>query len=239
MSKELDISWFDLNNYEGLNELDLIGWHRQIQIRSLLLNFGFDGLKFWIDHIKTNPIIKPYIPNDGDEGTYQVVQKGISTVNSTTALLYWQVSSDSRFSHIWDVCMLDDACDITEEQLKLIETPMSELYASIGVCTEDSEEVTIDLSASDEQITKDFCLWLSEYRKISSYKFTKNNFTHKDFKGWIQWRLLPYVDLVIISKFEAIEIKQTKIAQLIFSDDSSDVDIVDKTRRTTKPKAKS
>ena len=33
LSKEFDTSWFDLKNYDKLNELDLYGWVEQIGIR--------------------------------------------------------------------------------------------------------------------------------------------------------------------------------------------------------------
>ncbi len=245
MSKELDTSWFDLKKYNGLNELDLIGWHRQIQIRSWLLDHGFDKLEFWLDRIKKNPILKNYIPNEGDPKYFfdlVVTPKGKSTVNTTTVMEHWRATNDWYFSnglsHIGKLCDLSiKGCNITKEQQKQIDTPLSSLYASIGSDNGEDENVTIDLAATDEQITKDFCKWLSEYRKLNNHKFTKNNFTDKDFKEWIQWRLLPYIDLVIISRFEGKQITQAKTANLIYSDASIDTDIVDRLRRTTKPKA--
>jgi hypothetical protein len=246
VSKEFDTSWFDLKKYENLIDLDLIGWHRQIQIRSFLLWAMSDpDYKDLIPlhkatAIKENPILKPYIPDeeDAERFNYLIVKpKGRSVVNDTTALEHWQSANDDRFSHIWDICKLDNEGLVTEEQAELISIPMSALYKSFEIDTGDIEGVTIDLTATDEQITKDFSEWLSNYRKNSTRKASKRNFTDKDFKNWIQWRLLPYVDLIIISKIEGVSITQAKAANLIYSDASMDTDIVDRLRKTTKPKA--
>jgi len=34
-----DLSWFDLRKYDGLAELDLVGWQRLIEIRVQLLSY--------------------------------------------------------------------------------------------------------------------------------------------------------------------------------------------------------
>ena len=68
------------------------------------------------------------------------------------------------------------------------------------------------------------------------YNSSKKNFTDKNLSDWMQWRLLPYIDLMLAAAIEKKEITQPKMARLIFNDEY-EVDIVDRLRRTTKPKA--
>jgi len=77
---------------------------------------------------------------------------------------------------------------------------------------------------------------ISAYRKACGYYSHEKNFTNKNLAEWNKWRLLPYIDLMLVAKANRAEITQNKIARLIF-DDELEVDIVDRLRRTTKPKA--
>lgn len=91
--------------------------------------------------------------------------------------------------------------------------------------------VMIDLSASDEQIKKDFDHWLSEFRK--AVKCTAGNFTKEiALAGWVQKKLLPYIDLMLAAELDGLTLGHVQAANLIFPGLS---DIDNKIRRTTKP----
>jgi hypothetical protein len=96
--------------------------------------------------------------------------------------------------------------------------------------------IIINLSATNEQIKEDFNHWLKFYRKQLSVGPIKNDFSQKDFTKWIKWRLIPYLDLKLISMYEDKELSLVEIAGLLYGDEY-DVDIVERVRRTTKPKA--
>ncbi len=64
MSKELDTSWFDLKNYDKLNELDLGGWCKQLTARHCLLSFCDDDVAKREIQVQRSGIKKtPIIPN--------------------------------------------------------------------------------------------------------------------------------------------------------------------------------
>ena len=242
-----DLSWFDLRKYDGLAELDLIGWQRQIEIRSFLL-FALGQLdidprygkyiKLWLDDIKIMPVLSLYQAN---ENTHYVTKpKGQSSLHTTTAWEFWMEAGDKgdddQFSEVWSFCRMENCNTTDDKQRKIINTPMSELYKNISIDCCGHEHITLDLTATDEQLINDFKVWLSEQRAATKEQPTKNNLTDKCMKSWVKNRLLPYIDLVIINGFEKLGLTQVTIANLIHSDDVN-VDVVDKTKRTTRPKA--
>lgn len=260
---ELDTNWFNLNNYQGLSELDLFGWERQISVRSwvhfllfstetkkereialssesmkeFLARYDDSALR-WTERIKANPILEPYKYHEWHKWRESSLKYPFNTfsVMSTTAIWCWYSGRDDRFNDVWDCCELENTSDVTEEQQALIETPYNLLCKNRGINTENLTNVSIDLAATDEQIKQDFCHWLSEYRKAIGYESNKKNFSDKNLAEWVQWRLLPYLDLLFVAAIEEKTLTQPKMARLIFSDEY-DVDIVDRLRRTTKPKA--
>lgn len=103
--------------------------------------------------------------------------------------------------------------------------------------TEKFTNITIDLTATDEQILSDFKHWLLEYRKAMGYQSNKNNFSKEDLSDWSKYSLLPYLDLTFAEIIEGKKITQPKMAELIFQDSKKYFDKVDRLRRTTKRKA--
>ena len=111
-----------------------------------------------------------------------------------------------------------------------------------------SAKVKIDLYATDEKLKKDFDQWLKHIRQATGYydhipkkrskKMVSNKelYTQKDFDKWIQFGVIPYLDLVLIAEIECKKITQNKLAHLIFPNEK-DVDIVERLRQVTKPEA--
>lgn len=103
------------------------------------------------------------------------------------------------------------------------------------------ELVMVNLLATDEQVMRDFQYWLTEYRKAKRHKYEarKKNFTNKDVSEWIEYRVLPYMDLMIVAKLEGKTITNFKAGTLLFPDNVDiDVDPTERVRRTIKPKAR-
>lgn len=154
---------------------------------------------------------------------------------SLQAKYCWYVVQEESLEDVWESCI--QTCDglPTDQQKELIDTPIDllfqERYEWNGVA-----HAAIDLSATDQQIMNDFQKWLTNSRKVLSCKSNKTNFSDKNLSDWVQWRLLPYIDLMIVTNAEKCVLTQAKAARLIFNDEF-DVDIVDRLRRTTKPKA--
>lgn len=253
MSKELDTSWFDLKKYDELSELDLSGWHTQIETRNIILNATQIDLDDddndrdleLIKKMQKNPIWRD---RDGNvsfewEPHPNLVAYPFNTysVYSTPTIEMWferhsEEGDDfnDTFSDIFRLCEEYDY-RINPERDALIYTPYDFLYQKIGI-EPDEANVRVNLTATDEQILSDFKHWLTEYRKATGYESRKNNFTDKDLACWYNSRLLPYIDLMLSAEIEGKKITDAKIASLIFPDERN-VDIVDKLRRTVRPKA--
>jgi hypothetical protein len=241
VSKELDTSWFDLKNYDKLSELDLFGWQCQLAMRSYMQNYESTAA-LWRERIKSQPIIAY---NDHDDWEWDCYEEHRShpfntvSVKSMSAVNAWYGGNDDRLSDIWRCCELDNKFDITEEEQELISKPLDIFYKERGIDIHDYghfHSVEVSLLATDEQIMSDFHYWLTGYRKAISYESHKKNFTDKDLSEWIEYRVLPYIDLMLIAKLEGKSITQAKAARLIFPDEH-DIDITERLRRTTKVKA--
>lgn len=87
------------------------------------------------------------------------------------------------------------------------------ISSSIRIDLEPSAHVVINLSASDEQIKNDFSHWLTHYRQAINYQHLKMLFTQADFEYWVEYGVIPYLDLVLIAKIEDKKITQNKMAQ--------------------------
>ena len=283
MTKELDTSWFDLKNYDKLNELDLYGWTEQIAIRQVTLDdietrksildnietrkailkdleilngklhddeFEDEELEDLLDclrefelesvskRIKNRPIVAHWSHFKHYPDKYKFPFNTVS-VYGTGAGDHRRIADDDKLSDVWELlkpeCILDE---ITDEQAKLIRTPIDMIYRDrdISMFHNTPTHVTVDLAASDEQIMSDFRQWLTEYRKVTARATIKKLFTQADFDYWIQYGVIPYLDLILIAKIEGKKITQNQLARLIFPNDY-DVDIVGRLRQVTKPTA--
>ena len=96
--------------------------------------------------------------------------------------------------------------------------------------------MVINLSATDEQIKNDVNHWLTHYRKAVAYQRQKKLFNQVDFDYWVEYGVIPYLDLVLIAKTMEKKITQNKLARLIFPNEF-DVDVVERIRKVTKPTA--
>lgn len=99
--------------------------------------------------------------------------------------------------------------------------------------------IKVDLNASDEQIMKDFTVWLQHQRQSKKHAVPKKNFSPADFASWHEFSVLPYMDLMLWAEMENIKIQQHVIAQAIYPDVyslGSDFDPLGKLK-TTKKKA--
>lgn len=97
----------------------------------------------------------------------------------------------------------------------------------------------VNLEGSNEQIKKDFALWLEQERKRRDCPGPKKNFSDADLDGWYESAVLPYLDLMFWSEIEDTKITQHVIAQAIFPDAygvESETDPLGKLK-TTKKKA--
>lgn len=95
----------------------------------------------------------------------------------------------------------------------------------------------VNLHASDEQLKRDFELWLAMERKRRNQPAPKKNFNDVDFDSWHESSVLPYIDIMWWAKTMGIKISQHTIAQAIFPNAygvGSDFDPLGKLKTTKK-----
>ena len=174
------------------------------------------------------------------------------SVNSMRPYDVARLMGGANFSQVLDACEYmihdfpaeyeDDNSSIPDENLlELAYTPLDQTIRKQLNNSHPSAYVEINLSATDEQIEIDFRDWLTKYRyeigfQVPINKAHKNLVSEKDFKKWIDFGVIPYLDLTIIPKIEGKEITQNTMAQLIFQDEF-EVDTTDRLRQVTKKEA--
>ncbi len=251
MTDVLDWSWFDLKKYEPMRNFSLEDWFNQIYARQVLYHFLFsdelkeerdkartnkewlknEGVLDWVGQIQDNPVLKWNEKSlNNYYGFYNEYPFNTLSVISTPALYMWNSVTDSRFSDVWKCCESDDTNPLAN-------TPYDLLFKQKGIRDyEQNISVIVDFSASDEQIIKDFKHWLTEFRKAIEYRPIKKNFTDKNLAKWFDWRVLPYLDVIIYAEVEQIKLTQCQIAKKIYTD-NRDIDFTERVRVTTKPNA--
>jgi hypothetical protein len=176
-----------------------------------------------------------------------------ASVNSVHSIDLWRMSKESRLGSVWDACqhawdfVIDD--DLDNGQFEIACTPHElniKKYSRFDRSTK--AYVAINLSATDAQIKKDFEHWLRCYRKETGHYdhvpkkkspkklANKGLYTQKDFDEWIEYGVIPYLDIVLIAKIQGKEIPPYhEIGRLLFP--ALHVDCVGRVRDTTKPTA--
>lgn len=241
-SDRFDTSWFDLKKYEKLSELDLMGWCSQLEFRQYVNDHGSDDdnkdyVENWLRRIKQKPILESYV-DDRQKTQQELYPFNTYSVWSLSAMEAWGGGTDSRLDYVWQACEMENAYIPTKEQARLVQTPIDFLFKANGIDKDIYmfNHVVVDLEATDAQIMRDFRHWLTEYRKAIGYESSKKSFTETNLSEWMSNKLLPYIDLTLTAKLERKSITQAEIARLIFPDESN-IDLVERLRRTIKPKA--
>lgn len=257
MSKELDTSWFDLKNYEAFKKMPISGWIWQLLLRHYYhqeVNYGAthpdqtirDFLFPLAKNLKGGVIPNsPTHPPESLAFKTNLVLEGHSftttSVDSLASYDLWTISNDKKLSHVWEACqhvsdyLFED--DPNEALSEIAYTPLDlHIKQSKNTNFSTSAHVVVDLSATDEQIKIDFAHWLTHYRQAIKYQHKKRLFSQADFDYWIEYGVIPYMDLVLIAKIEGKKITQNKLARLIFPNEYN-VDIVERIRKVTKPTA--
>ncbi|VWD17385.1 DUF6387 family protein [Burkholderia contaminans] len=85
----------------------------------------------------------------------------------------------------------------------------------------DRFRIDVDLGASDEEIIKDFKLWLKGIRKEAEIPVIRRALSQEDFNDWHQKRLLPYLDLVLWSAARGGSFTSSVLGYVLFPDEGA------------------
>lgn len=101
---------------------------------------------------------------------------------------------------------------------------------------ESSQFIEIKLEATDDQIKRDFAIWLKDAREKSSSATPSRMYSSADFLDWHKAKVLPYFDLQAIARIENLSPPLHVIGNTLFPDEL-DVDVAERVRKVTKKKA--
>ena len=191
---------------------------------------------YYLNEMKTRPI-SSYKDTSGDR-----VSKYNSSVTSITVYGMRNLGTQGLLNREWATCdYLNEFMEISSKKAKSIEKPYDFVCWNKGV-TENTgfANISVDLLVPDEQILKDFIKLIKDVRKVLNCYSKKKNFTQTDMLKWHDIRLLPFIDLTIISLIEGKKINYSQMAELIYPDKNQrdlNLELAESIRRTTKPKA--
>lgn len=256
MAKELDTSWFDLKNYDALKTMSTEGWiwqliardqYHKVERNRLLSHDEDDRYLSSVASVLKSGVIAddPNYPHEMHniraEGVLEGQPFSTVSVNSLASCYLWRMAKDNDLAHVWEACEhawdFSFEVDCNNDLIEIAHTPHDfhiKQYSNFEI--EPSAHVVVNLSATDEQIKNDFAHWLTHYRQAINYQHKKKLYTQVDFDYWVEYGVIPYLDLVLIAKIEGKKITQNKLARIIFPDEY-DVDIVERLRKITKPTA--
>jgi len=217
VTNRLDVSWFNLNNYDVFKTMSLEEWGQQIEVRrSIYLieldrpeycdyasECDFDELEEYLlsraTELKSGVIIN--IPSHFSfhrEKVVDAIMNGYSfataSVNSLSSSDLLGMANNQSLNPVWNACknMWGDFFseeDPDDNYQKIANTPhdFNILKHSNYESETHKAHVVINLLASDDQIKKDFKHWLTNYRA------TLDIFNHEE-------KYIPYTKQKFFSK---------------------------------------
>lgn len=234
MSSKFDTSWFDLENYKGLKKATIEEWAKLLRDRE----FNFIFADYYTDLFSSNK-------KEDEDLLAEISAAATCIMKGDVFPLLDDVPKKARRS-VYDLTMLD-ALELAQDRNMIRVQPdkCKQEFSEVASWSFDPyaydlvAKVNVDLSATDEQLRRDFNFWLAEWRHdsdLSHMKIKKKLFTQADFDCWVEYGVIPYLDLLFIAKVESKKITQNQMARLIFPDEYG-VDIVERIRKVTKPTA--
>lgn len=195
--------WFNINNYEETENLELCGWLEQFYIRYLLLQAIESG--------------KPISKKDRLYKYMKGTRKGlvqIDTEYSCCRTREQELANINTGSHpltgFHDKTVVQFDPEHQKRKLNNVETVGADTNKSVEIdqtFKPFSVYLEINPQATDAQLINDFDRWLKEYRvQDTRAKVTIQDDPEKLCREWYKLRLLPYIDLMIRAEALGIHI---------------------------------
>jgi hypothetical protein len=264
LSKEFDTSWFDLNNYEEFKTMTILQWSLALQTRRCMRDFNLSPERLKKDPAQTsskNELFDDYVPAPITLAPkFPFNTKSVCSMtnynifrdfrNMDDAVIAACVELDNSIHRSFDK---DESNHIDEDAHFIAHHPYDICRNYTATQQQRSAVICINLMASEDQIRDDFNHWLINYRKhleISGRKkpLTKKDikignlnqkekpFTQKDFDSWVEYKVIPYLDLTLLAEYEGKKITQDKMSKLLYPNEY-DVDLIDRLNKVTRVKA--
>ncbi|MDE1484427.1 DUF6387 family protein [Xenorhabdus bovienii] len=255
--------WFDLDNYNICYKFNRLAWWKAIMHRKIMLandlekslssgmskDYAIDMLKFFSNESNT------VIYNNSGEENALLREDSISEIG---LFEYIDIYNTLRKNHPEIMDSIDKMFKGIEKYQEKEGIPvdsmgyeymwhdydMDEFFPSDLKITGSFYEqdinsppyIHVDLNKNDDLIINDFTEWLKKKRKQENITTKTVKISDNDLSKLAEYRVLPFIDLYLWGIISGQEFTQYQMANLLFPDEF-DVDIKDRLRAVTKPKA--
>lgn len=194
-----------------------------------------EGLLFYSAHRQNIShrvaVLHPQAPvlTGNNEGVQRLPHEFVSITslaNMYVYMSYWLLEIPEREKVVQRMRELfkDDGSNapaqrVTGEAAEWIAKPFEDFQSDVVMGLKNKfAYARVKLDASDEQIKKDFALWLDYERKRRDCPAPKKNFSDVELSSWHESAVLPYLDLMFWSELENVKISQQVMTKAIFPD---------------------
>ena len=247
--------FFDLNNYEELMELDALGWANQFfqrkkildKLASLNTKTRFVDENEFMRNVESrifNLLLKPVISGENLDLVFTPNESTINPlqVHELHALSQRYIDAGA-FNLIDDMPDNEDNLTHTNEELEnLFNLCTSFVEDSFSEGKYPSTVVVADLNAPDKVLLEDFKKHIIEKRKETKTRpLVKSQVSSHKFKSYIQYKLIPYIDLKILNAYcdQKKILTDAELADYLFPDTGAaiEIDAAESIRKTTRENA--
>ncbi len=230
-------NWFNLENYDRANQLDLEGWIVQLYLRQMIQGFLLQvGLTGIVDdyQLPDEPnVLEPITPISIQDGL--LITEGLKNTVGSIPPELWQAPSHFDF--------FEQSVDIAETESILswfhntdINKPAQDAY----LAEQNNNHLLrpflrIDLTAPDSILLASFKRWLAKERKLLARQRVQK-FTKATLRRWAANQVLPYIDLNYWADRNDKQIPHWLMGKILFSGHNQG-DTTDRVRQTTEKTA--
>lgn len=246
---------FDISKYAQSSSLSILDWNALISHRAPMVWSGdrlrdarmFRRVNSFIRRIELAPLsvlgltrsaygpsVEPLSVDDAYalQSTIQAYMPQLAQQIEELA----QRHADAREFDLSDDADVELLLRQVDEDRRLeegLDVPYDEKLKAAGVQAGDRAHIVVEMDAPDDVIIEHFREWLKKHREANG---KVPGISETDVRKWSQHRVLPYLDLVILSKIANVQLTNFEIGCKLFSDMLS-VDVAEKVRKTTAPLA--
>lgn len=250
MKRETRIpEWFNLDDYENLKHMNRNQWRFVWLYRFHAYEYlkGRKGKFFSVDqkiisefplHIKNNVFRDDLISSDDsiikfdDHFIFFIYELAkiwgndefIKVLDNVGKYVEESKTKKENIEDIWDEVSISDYEELNLDNSKM----MGEIDNLLGLI------ISIDTNFSDEAILERFKEILSSYRK--ERKENGKIISESEIKSLIEYKVIPYIDLMLWGMIIGKKIRDQEIADVLFPDEY-DISRIDTVRQTVKKKA--
>ena len=226
-------NWFDLENYNRANQLDLEGWIVQLHLRQMiqgfLLRVGLTGI---VDDYrlpdKSNTLREPITPISIQDSL--LITEGLKNTVSIPSKL-WQAPSHFDFFEQSDG-IADAESILSWFHNAEVKKPAQDTYlAELNNNHLLRPFLKADLTAPDSILLASFKRWLTKERKLLARQRVQK-FTKVTFRRWVSNQVLPYIDLTYWADCNGKQIPHWLMGKILFPGHNQG-DTTDRVRQTT------